>query len=165
MSEHTHVCETSTNPTAQVASPSAAAPPCDDIQCHAVHHRQMTRESEIRQDMILGEHLPDGQGGCHLSTDSPPSYHGSTSFRFEQGALSRAKLALWGFRLSSLLLRLVPASSSSDEIDACCQNTNCSAVEVSCAPNSHRGRRCLPGAAVLERLRCSCSFPRFSRGK
>jgi hypothetical protein len=155
MSEHTHVYETPTNPTAQVASPSATAPPCDDIQYHAVHHHQMIREREVDQDTILGDHLPDGQGGCHRSTDLPPSYHGSSSF--EQGTLSRAKLLFGASDYYPLLLRWALASSLSNEIDASCRNTNCSAADVSCAlnspiTNSHRGRRCLPGATVLERL-------------
>lgn len=152
MSEHAHVYETPTDPTAQVASPSATLSPCDDIQCHADHHHQITPG---REDSILGDHLPDGQGRCHRSADSPPSYPGSTSFRFEQGTLSRTRLLSGASDYHPSLLRLASASSLSNEIDASFPNVGCSVADVSCALNSpstqpHRGRRYLSRAAVLE---------------
>ena len=100
MSEHIHVHETPPNPEAQVPSPSATA--------YAMIYSAMrstivrSREGEVEQDTILGDRIPDGQGGCQRSTDSPSSYRCSTSFRFEQGTLPRAQLALWGLLLSSL---------------------------------------------------------------
>ncbi len=168
MSEHIHVHETPPNPTAQVPSPVTTASPCDDIQCHAAHQRQMTREREVEQDAILGDHIPDGQGGCQRSTDSPPGCCGPTSCCFEQGALSRAQLLFGASDYHHLLPHLAQTSSLSGDIDVNCCNSNCSAADVSCAINSpstqsHRGRRCLV-AAVLERLRRSCLLPRF-RGK
>ena len=54
MSEHTHICGTSTNPAGQMASP----PPCGDIQCHAGNHRQMTQEREVEKDTKLGDNVP-----------------------------------------------------------------------------------------------------------
>jgi hypothetical protein len=152
MSEHTHVYETPTNPTTNVASPSTTA---------SALQRQMTRERQVEQDTILGDHLPDGQGGCHRSTDSPPSYYGSASLYSEQGTLSRAQLTLHYYRL---YLRFPLASSFSSDIDDSCRESNRSAADVSCALKSpsiqsHRGRDCLPGAAVLEPLRRSCFLP------
>ncbi|KAI9465330.1 hypothetical protein BJY52DRAFT_681150 [Lactarius psammicola] len=107
MSEHIRVHETHPNPTAQVVSPAATASPCDDIQCHADHRHQMTREREVEQDTILVDHIPDDQGGCQRPTDSHPSCCGPTSLHFEQG-----------------------------DIDVCCGDSNCSEADVSCTLNS-----------------------------
>jgi hypothetical protein len=58
MSEHTHICDTPTNPAGQVASPSLVAPPFGDIQRLAGNHRQMIQEGEVEKDTILGDHVP-----------------------------------------------------------------------------------------------------------
>ncbi|KAF8270445.1 hypothetical protein EI94DRAFT_769256 [Lactarius quietus] len=84
MSEHIHACacETPPNATTQVPSPLTTASLRDDTQHHADHHHHLTREREVEQQTILGDHVPDCQGGCQGSTHSPSS---STSFHFERG--------------------------------------------------------------------------------
>lgn len=155
MSEHIHVCETTPNATVQAPSPSATASSCDDAQCHADHHRQVTGEREVEQDAILGDHAPDDQGGCQRSTESPSSCCGSTASHSERGTLSKAWLALWGFRLLSLTCLAQPSSLPGD-IDTSHRDNTCSSADMSCAHNSpntpqpHRGRRCRR-PAVLER--------------
>ncbi len=80
MSEHIHPREAPLDLTVPVSFPTT---PCHDIQRHADQHlRQVTCGCEVGQDVKLDDHIPDGNGGCQGSTDSPSS---SACCHLEQG--------------------------------------------------------------------------------
>src|SRR6266404_3275980 len=148
MSEHIHPREAPLDPTVPVSFPTTATP-CHDIQRHADQHlRQVTCGCEVGQDVKLDDHIPDGNGGCQGSTDSPSS---SACCHLEQGAPSKAQLVLQDLQLSSLTPpRSTRTSSPSGDIDINCKDSRCCAADVSCAPDSlsihrHRGRCSLFG--------------------
>ena len=69
---------------------------------------------------------------------------------------------LFAYYYRPLHLRFALASLSSD-MGVSFRESDCSAADVSCARKSssiqsHPGRDCLPGTAIMERSKCSCMF-------